>query len=65
MAVREVLTVPEPRLRRKAQPVKKVDKKVQALFDDMLETMRAAPGIGLAATQVGLGLRVIVLELPE
>ncbi len=65
MAIRKILTVPDPRLRRKARPVKKVDKKVQALFDDMLETMYAAPGIGLAAPQIGVGLRVIVLDLPE
>jgi len=65
MAIREILTVPDPRLRRKARPVKKVNKKIQALFDDMLETMRAAPGIGLAATQIGVDLRLIVLELPE
>ncbi|HIP97375.1 MAG TPA: peptide deformylase [Anaerolineae bacterium] len=65
MAIRKILTVPDPRLRQKARPVKRVDKRVQALFDDMLETMHAAPGIGLAATQIGVGLRVIVLELPE
>lgn len=64
MAVRKILAVPDPRLRRKARPVKKVDERIQALFDDMLETMHAAPGIGLAATQIGVDLRVIVLELP-
>ena len=64
MAIRQILTVPDPRLRRKARPVKKMDKKVQALFDDMLETMHDAPGVGLAATQIGVDLRVIVVELP-
>jgi peptide deformylase len=65
MAVHEILTIPESRLRQKARPVKKMDKKAQSLFDDMLETMRDAPGIGLAATQIGVGLQMIVLELPE
>jgi peptide deformylase len=65
MAIRQILTVPDPQLRQKARPVKKVDKHVQALCDDMLEIMHAAPGIGLAATQIGVGLRVIVLELPQ
>ena len=65
MAIRQILTVPDQRLRQKARPVKKIDKEIQTLLDDMLETMRDAPGIGLAATQVGVDWRVIVLELPE
>ncbi|MDY7039480.1 MAG: peptide deformylase [Chloroflexota bacterium] len=65
MAIREILTVPDPRLREKARPVKKVGKEVQTLCDDMLETMYDAPGVGLAATQIGVDLQVIIIELPE
>lgn len=65
MAIRQILTIPDQRLRQKARPVKKIDKEIQTLLDDMLETMHDAPGIGLAATQIGVDWRVIVLELPE
>ncbi len=65
MAVREIVIVPEPVLRRKAQPVTKFDDKLQALIDDMVETMRLAPGVGLAAPQVGISERVIVVEYYE
>ena len=63
MAIREILTVPDPRLKRVSQPVDKVDDALRGLMDDMLETMYAAPGIGLAAIQVGEPVRVIVMDL--
>ena len=63
MAIREILIAPDPRLKVKARRVDKVDAKVRALMDDMLETMYAAPGIGLAAPQVGEPLQVIVLDV--
>jgi peptide deformylase len=63
MAVREILIAPDPRLKIKARRVDKVDAKVRRLMDDMLETMYAAPGIGLAAPQVGEALRAIVLDV--
>ena len=63
MALRKILTEPNPTLRNKSLPVEKVDKELQELMDDMLETMYAAPGIGLAAIQVGVAKRVIVLDL--
>jgi len=63
MAIREILVAPDPRLRQKSKPVETVDDAVRALMDDMLETMYAAPGIGLAAIQVGEPLRVIVMDL--
>lgn len=66
MAVREIVVVETgaPILREKARKVSRVDASVQALIDDMVETMREAPGVGLAAPQVGVGLRVIVVEAP-
>lgn len=63
MAIREILTAPDPRLRQKSAPVDRVDDSLRALMDDMLETMYKAPGIGLAAIQVGVPLRVIVMDL--
>lgn len=65
MAVREVLVVNHPVLREKAREVKKITREVKALCKDMLETMRSAPGVGLAANQVGVLQRVIAIELPE
>jgi peptide deformylase len=62
MTLRTIVTLPEPVLRRKARPVAKYDKKLQTLIDDMIETMRAAPGVGLAAPQVAVSERVIVVE---
>lgn len=62
MAVREILTSEHPALRQKAKRVKKIDPALQKLIDDMIETMEAAPGQGLAAPQIGVGLRVIVLD---
>ena len=63
MALREILTEPNELLRKKSLIVEKVDKDLQKLMDDMLETMYAAPGIGLAAIQVGVPKRVIVLDI--
>jgi peptide deformylase len=65
MARLPILTAPDPRLKTKAKPVERVDDGVRRLMDDMLETMYAAPGIGLAAPQVGVSKRVIVLDLAK
>lgn len=62
MAIREIVTHPSPVLRRKAQKVKEFGPELQSLIDDMVETMRVAPGVGLAAPQVGISQRVIVVE---
>ena len=62
MTRRTVVTLPEPVLRRKAHKVTVFDKDLQGLIDDMIETMRAEPGVGLAAPQVGVSRRVIVVE---
>ena len=63
MALRQILTEPNKLLREKSLKVDKVDSEVQSLIDDMLETMYAAPGIGLAAIQVGIPKRIIVLDI--
>lgn len=63
MAKLDILIMPEPVLRKKAAPVEAVDENVRMLLKDMLETMYAAPGIGLAATQVGVEKRVIVCDV--
>jgi peptide deformylase len=63
MAIREILTVPHPVLKQVSQPVERVDDELRALMDDMLETMYDAPGIGLAAIQIGVPKRVIVMDL--
>jgi len=65
MAKLEILTFPDERLRRRAEPVETVDDDVRQLVDDMLETMYAAPGIGLAAIQVNVPKRVIVIDTSE
>jgi peptide deformylase len=65
MAVREILTVPDPRLKQKALPVEAVDDATRALMDDMLETMYAAAGVGLAATQIGIAQRIVVMDLDQ
>jgi peptide deformylase len=65
MAIREIVTVPDPVLRRKAQKVTKFDEKLQTLIDDMVETMREAPGVGLAAPQIGVLEQIIVVEYFE
>src|SRR5579864_706796 len=63
MAKLEIITAPDPRLKVKAKPVEKVDAKVRRLMDDMLETMYGSIGVGLAAPQVGVALRVIVIDV--
>ncbi len=65
MAVREIVTVPHPTLRRNARKVTDFGPKLQTLIDDMVETMRVAPGVGLAAPQVDVSLRVIVVEFGD
>ena len=65
MALRQILTEQNEILRKKSLPVDSVDKDLQILMDDMLETMYAAPGIGLAAIQVGIPKRVIVLDIEQ
>ncbi len=65
MALLDILEFPDPRLRTKAKPVTKVDDKIRKLTDDMLETMYAAPGIGLAATQVNVHQRIVVIDISE
>ena len=65
MALLDILIYPDERLRERAEPVTAVDDTVQRLADDMLETMYEARGIGLAATQVGRPVRVVVLDLSE
>ena len=63
MTIRKILTEPNPFLRQKSNKVDLVDDSIRSLMDDMLETMYAAPGIGLAAIQVGVPKRVIVIDL--
>jgi len=63
MALRAILEFPDPRLRTRAQPVTRFDAALGALVEDLLETMYAAPGIGLAATQVDVHQRVIVIDI--
>jgi len=65
MTLREIVTLPDPVLRRKARTVTRFDPELQTLIDDMVETMRVAPGVGLAAPQVGISNRLIVVEYPE
>ena len=65
MTVRKILTEPDPILRQKSQPVDKVDDLTRKLMDDMLETMYLAPGIGLAAIQIGVPKRIIVLDISK
>ncbi len=63
MALLPILTAPDPRLKRISKPVDKVDAEIARLMEDMLETMYAAPGIGLAAPQVGVLKRVLVIDI--
>ncbi|MCC5980187.1 MAG: peptide deformylase [Oceanicaulis sp.] len=65
MAVHTILTVPDPRLKLVSRPVDGVDDDLRTLMDDMVETMYAADGIGLAAIQIGVDKRVIVMDLSE
>jgi peptide deformylase len=62
MALREILEYPDPRLREVAKPVARVDDEIRRLVEDMAETMYAAPGVGLAAPQLGIGLRIFVID---
>tara|TARA_B100000767_G_scaffold76769_1_gene73398 strand:+ start:685 stop:1182 length:498 start_codon:yes stop_codon:yes gene_type:complete len=65
MAILDILEFPDPLLRTVAKPVQSVDEKIQQLIDDMLETMYAAQGIGLAATQINVHRQVIVIDLSD
>lgn len=65
MAILNILEFPDPKLRTKAKPVAEVNSRIKKLVDDMFETMYAAPGIGLAATQVDVHEQVIVMDLSE
>lgn len=65
MAVLPIRIVPDPVLRQKAKRVRNIDASIHKLIKDMLETMHDAPGVGLAAPQVGVPLRVIVIGIPE
>ncbi len=65
MAILDILNYPDPRLYTVARPVKEVDATIRRLIDDMAETMYAAPGIGLAATQVNVHQQVIVIDISE
>ena len=65
MAKKQILTIPDPLLRKVSEPVTSVNTEVKNLMDDMLETMYAAPGIGLAAVQVGVLKRIIVIDLSK
>jgi peptide deformylase len=64
MAVLEIRTLPDQVLRRKARKVSAIDGSIQKLIDDMIDTMRANSGVGLAAPQVGVPLRIVVIEMP-
>ncbi|MGI5844668.1 MAG: peptide deformylase [Candidatus Xenobium sp.] len=65
MATLDIKFLPDPILRRKARPVSRVDARIQRLLDDMLETMYASNGVGLAAPQVGISQRLIVLDIGD
>jgi peptide deformylase len=65
MAVREIIKLPDKRLRLPSEPVKRVDAGVRKLVDEMFETMYDAPGIGLAAIQVGVAKRIVVMDLSK
>ncbi|HAY48282.1 MULTISPECIES: peptide deformylase [Thalassospira] len=65
MALREILIVPDPRLKKECEPVTEVNDEIRDLLDDMLETMYAAPGIGLAAPQIGVMKRVVVMDVSD
>jgi|TARA_B110000027_G_C15998697_1_gene246470 peptide deformylase len=65
MTIKKILTEPDPFLRQKSYNVDKVDNEIRKLMDDMLDTMYAAPGIGLAAIQIGIPKRIIVIDLSK
>jgi len=64
MAILKIRTLPDPVLRQKARKVSKIDGSIQKLIDDMIDTMRAVNGVGLAAPQIGVSLRIAVIEIP-
>jgi peptide deformylase len=64
MAVLKIRSLPDPVLRQKARKVSKIDSSIRKLIGDMIDTMRAVNGVGLAAPQVGVPLRVVVIEIP-
>ena len=65
MAIRTIRHLPDPVLRQKAKRVSTIDSSIQRLIDDMVETMQQANGVGLAAPQVGVSLRVVVIRMPD
>jgi peptide deformylase len=65
MALRKIISIPDPQLRLISKPVAGIDKAILALADDMLETMYDAPGIGLAAIQIGMAQRMVVIDLAK
>jgi peptide deformylase len=65
MAIRPILTAPDPRLKVVSEPVAKVDAEIRTLVDDMIETMYGADGIGLAAIQVGVPKRILVMDIDQ
>ena len=64
MTIRQLRALPDPALRQKAKRVSTIDSSIQQLIDDMVETMQQVKGVGLAAPQVGVSLRVVVLQMP-
>ena len=65
MALRDIIILPDKRLREKSEPVKAVDAQVRALVDDMFETMYKAPGVGLAAIQIGVPRRIVTVDIAK
>ncbi|MCJ7567934.1 MAG: peptide deformylase [Anaerolineales bacterium] len=65
MAIREIVTPPNQTLRKRAQKVHRITPEIDQLIDDLIETMRVAPGVGLAAPQIDVGMRVIIVEYAE
>ncbi|HXG30997.1 MAG TPA: peptide deformylase [Thermodesulfobacteriota bacterium] len=63
MAILKILTYPDPRLRKKSAPLERIDRRIEKLLDDMAETMYDAPGVGLAAPQVGVNLRLCIVDV--
>ncbi len=65
MTIREIITIPDPRLKIKAKKITSFDKDLHLLIDDMIETMREAPGVGLAAPQLGISQKIFVAEFGD
>ncbi|MBM4374541.1 MAG: peptide deformylase [Deltaproteobacteria bacterium] len=65
MAIRTILHYPDPRLREQGQPITEIDDRIRALIDDVAETMYAAPGVGLAATQIGEAVALFVIDVAD